>query len=86
MTSADGPASTTSVKAPTESAVAAPPKPVARPAAPPKPTSTPAEELPGPGKLRRRIIWSCVWGFVAANFLMFMRFFFPRAQIGRAHV
>ena len=79
MTSADGPASTTSVKAPTESAVTAPPKPVARPAAPPKPTSTPAEELPGPGKLRRRIIWSCVWGFFAANFLMFLRFFFPRA-------
>ena len=29
--------------------------------------------------MRRRIVWSCVWGFVAANFLMFLRFFFPRA-------
>ncbi len=32
-----------------------------------------------PGKVRRRIIWTCIWGFLAANLLMFMRFFFPRA-------
>jgi cytochrome b6-f complex iron-sulfur subunit len=35
--------------------------------------------LAGHGRLRRRIIWSCVWGFFGANFLMFLRFFFPRA-------
>src|ERR1039457_5960979 len=28
---------------------------------------------------RRRIIWSCVIGYLGANFLMFLRFFFPRA-------
>jgi cytochrome b6-f complex iron-sulfur subunit len=29
--------------------------------------------------MRRRIIWSCVWGFLGANLLMFLRVFFPRA-------
>jgi len=38
----------------------------------------PAETSPS-AKLRRRIIGSCVWGFLAANLLMFLRFFFPRA-------
>lgn len=33
----------------------------------------------GPDKLRRRIIWACVWGYLGVNFLMFLRFFFPRA-------
>ncbi len=36
-------------------------------------------EISPSAKLRRRIIWSCVWGFLAANLLMFLRFFFPRA-------
>ena len=30
-------------------------------------------------KLRRRLVWTSVWGFLATNFLMFLRFFFPRA-------
>jgi cytochrome b6-f complex iron-sulfur subunit len=79
MANADGTPSTTSAKGPAASGVATPPKPAAKSAAPPKPESTPAEGLPGSGKVRRRIIWSCVWGFVAANLLMFLRFFFPRA-------
>ena len=29
-------------------------------------------------KLRRRVIWACVWGYLGVNFLMFLRFFFPR--------
>ena len=29
-------------------------------------------------KTRRRIIWSCIVGYLVANFLMFLRFFFPR--------
>lgn len=37
------------------------------------------DEKPPAVKMRRRIVWTCVWGFVAANFLMFLRFFFPRA-------
>ncbi|HKZ52546.1 MAG TPA: Rieske 2Fe-2S domain-containing protein [Candidatus Acidoferrales bacterium] len=31
-----------------------------------------------PVKLRRRVIWAMIWGFVAANAFMIMRFFFPR--------
>jgi cytochrome b6-f complex iron-sulfur subunit len=79
MANADGAPSTTSAKAAGASAVATPPKPGAKPAAPPKPASSSAQEIPDSGKMRRRIIWSCVWGFVITNFLMFMRFFFPRA-------
>jgi len=30
-------------------------------------------------KERRRIIWACIWGYLGINFLMFLRFFFPRA-------
>ncbi len=32
-----------------------------------------------PQKLRRRLIWACIWGYLGVNFLMFLRFFFPRA-------
>jgi cytochrome b6-f complex iron-sulfur subunit len=28
---------------------------------------------------RRRIVLSCVWGYLGVNFLMFLRYFFPRA-------
>jgi cytochrome b6-f complex iron-sulfur subunit len=51
------------------------------PAAPPasKPAAPSADVPPEPSKIRRRIIWTCVWGFVAATFFMFLRFFFPRA-------
>jgi cytochrome b6-f complex iron-sulfur subunit len=31
-----------------------------------------------PDRLRRRIIWTCIWGYLGVNFLMFLRFFFPR--------
>jgi len=37
------------------------------------------EEASPSAKMRRRIIWSCIWGFLGANLLMFLRFFFPRA-------
>ena len=79
MANADNAPSTTPAKALEASAVAAPRKPGAKSAAPPKPASSSAQDIPDSGKMRRRIIWSCVWGFVAANFLMFLRFFFPRA-------
>ena len=32
-----------------------------------------------PSKLRRRLIWTAIWGYLAVNFFMFLRFFFPRA-------
>ncbi|MGD0224820.1 MAG: Rieske 2Fe-2S domain-containing protein [Terriglobia bacterium] len=76
MANAGDAATPTPIKAPV-SAVATPPKPA------PKAASSkgkPAvEEISPSAKLRRRIIWSCIWGFVAANLLMFLRFFFPRA-------
>ena len=28
---------------------------------------------------RRRLVWACIWGYLGVNFLMFLRFFFPRA-------
>ncbi len=39
-----------------------------------------SESQPGlsPDKMRRRIIWTCIWGYLGVNFLMFLRFFFPR--------
>ncbi len=45
----------------------------------PAATKKAPENEPDPGKVRRRIIWTCIWGFLSANLLMFMRFFFPRA-------
>ena len=30
-------------------------------------------------KDRRRVIWTCIGGYLGINFLMFLRFFFPRA-------
>ena len=29
--------------------------------------------------MRRRLVWACIWGYLGVNFLMFLRFFFPRA-------
>lgn len=49
------------------------------PAAPAKPASAAPEAKVEPSKVRRRIIWTCIWGYIAANFFMFLRFFFPRA-------
>ena len=61
---------------PAATKVAAPPP--AKPAAPP---AAPAKEVsePDPNQLRRRLTWTCIVAFLAANLLMFLRFFFPRA-------
>jgi len=74
---------------PQDSRPAAPVKPpaagtaTATPQATPKPpsaaTTAAKEAKPDPNKLRRRLIWTAVWGYLAANFFMFLRFFFPRA-------
>jgi cytochrome b6-f complex iron-sulfur subunit len=57
---------------------------------PAKPAATPAKAAavagkaakdapkPQPNKPRRRFIWTSIGAFLAANFLMFLRFFFPR--------
>ena len=36
-------------------------------------------DTPGPNKLRRRLVWTAIWGYLTLNFFMFLRFFFPRA-------
>ena len=61
----------------TSEASRAAPKPPA--AAKPAPAAATKEVKPEPNKLRRRLIWTAVWGYLAANFFMFLRFFFPRA-------
>jgi len=62
----------------------APSAPAAKPAPknPAKTTAAASTGIAGDPTLltsRRRIIWSCVIGYLGANFLMFLRFFFPRA-------
>jgi cytochrome b6-f complex iron-sulfur subunit len=53
------------------------------PQVPPKPPAAARAEgtgtKPEPNKLRRRLIWTAIWGYLAASFFMFLRFFFPRA-------
>lgn len=63
-------------------AVTEPPKPAEKPAPKVRPTKAAeqsTQEGPSANKTRRRIIWSCIGGYLLANFLMFLRFFFPRA-------
>ena len=48
------------------------PKAAAAPKGEPPPAS------PDPLKLRRRLVWTAVGGFLATNLLMFLRYFFPR--------
>ena len=66
---------------------AAPPSAVTAPPAarvPARPAVKPGavvESVPDPpiNKMRRRIVWASVAGFLTTCFLMFLRFFFPRA-------
>jgi cytochrome b6-f complex iron-sulfur subunit len=57
---------------------AAPAKPAA-PAAKPGPKASSDKSAAPPDQMRRRIIWTAVSGYLGINFLMFLRFFFPRA-------
>jgi len=67
-----------SAKSPVAEPPSSPPKvPAVKP--PASPAAPSAVEKPEPGKLRRRLIWTAFWGYIAANFLMFLKFFFPRA-------
>lgn len=60
--------------APGKPSAADPAKPAA--AAPAKPAAKAPEQKPN--KQRRRFIWTSIGAFLTANFLMFLRFFFPR--------
>jgi cytochrome b6-f complex iron-sulfur subunit len=54
---------------------AAPPITASGQKKPDEPTAAPVDI----NKERRRLIWACIWGYLGVNFLMFLRFFFPRA-------
>jgi cytochrome b6-f complex iron-sulfur subunit len=43
-----------------------------------EPPTTPAAPPPDELKSRRRMVWTAVIAFLVTNFLMFLRFFFPR--------
>src|SRR6266705_1623616 len=71
---------------PVEGTTAAPPtqKAAAPPAATPPAAVKPAakskaESAEPPDKMRRRVIWGMIYGYLGINLLMFLRFFFPRA-------
>jgi cytochrome b6-f complex iron-sulfur subunit len=61
-------------------AAAKPPLPATAKAAP-KPAGAVLESTPDPpvNKMRRRIVWASVVGFLTTCFLMFLRFFLPRS-------
>ena len=69
--------------APAPSAPPPPAKPVkaAAAAAPPKVNPALVESTPDPpvNKMRRRIVWATVAGFLTTCLLMFLRFFLPRS-------
>ncbi|HJY87967.1 MAG TPA: Rieske 2Fe-2S domain-containing protein [Candidatus Acidoferrales bacterium] len=55
--------------------------PVAAAGVGPKASAKPPAESKAPtapDRMRRRIIWASIWGYLGVNFLMFLRFFFPR--------
>src|SRR5215470_9010248 len=56
-------------------------KPVAAASSTPKKDAAPTAKDEGEtiNKSRRSIVWACIWGYLGVNFLMFLRFFFPRA-------
>ena len=58
---------------PTGTAAAAPAKP------PVKASAEKAGAQAPPDRMRRRVIWTAIGGYLGVNFLMFLRFFFPRA-------
>ncbi len=63
------------------SAVAKPPAPPAPKAAVARPAGPVVESAPDPpvNKMRRRIVWASIAGFLTTCFLMFLRFFLPRS-------
>lgn len=73
------------VETPSGTPPAAAPQPpkTAVPAAAARPVAPPAgpvvESAPAINKMRRRIVWASVAGFLATSFFMFLRFFLPRS-------
>lgn len=83
------PASSASTPQPGETVAAGTPPSVAAPAKPPLPPAAKAPASPGAvvestpdppiNKMRRRIVWASITGFLITSFLMFLRFFLPRS-------
>lgn len=55
------------------------PAPKKMPAAPKAQASEGRHSAEPPDKNRRRLVWGLIGGYLGVNFLMFLRFFFPRA-------
>lgn len=64
---------------PSTPAPAKPPLPAAAKVPPAKPNIVETTSDPPVNKMRRRIVWASVAGFLVTCFLMFLRFFLPRA-------
>lgn len=79
MDSSLDPQSSAGAPPPASPAAPSAPKVPAKPAG--KPPAVVVESTPDPpvNKIRRRIVWSSVVGFLTTCFLMFIRFFLPRA-------
>lgn len=63
------------------------PAPAVKPAPPAPPKKTGPQKSAAPGtaegdtdlfRKRRRVVWTCIVGYLGVSFLMFLRFFFPR--------
>lgn len=78
LSEATTPAMGESAPAPASPSAAAKSPPAARPV--PKAAGAVVESAPDPpvNKMRRRIVWAAVVGFLTTCFLMFLRFFLPR--------
>lgn len=78
LSEATTPATGESAPAPASPPAAAKSPPAARPV--PKAVGPVVESAPDPpvNKMRRRIVWAAVVGFLTTCFLMFLRFFLPR--------
>lgn len=74
----------TTVKLPIAGAATDAPR--ATPKSPVAAVAAPAGKKLEPNRLRRRMIWTAVWGYLAASFFMFLRFFFPRVLFEPATV
>ena len=79
MDSSLDPQSSAGAPPPASPAAPSAPKVPAKPAG--KPPAVVVESTPDPpvNKIRRRIVWASVVGFLTTCFLMFVRFFLPRA-------
>jgi cytochrome b6-f complex iron-sulfur subunit len=78
LSEATTPAAGELAPAPASPSAAAKSPPAARPV--PKTAGPVVESAPEPpvNKMRRRIVWAAVVGFLTTSFLMFLRFFLPR--------